>query len=151
MSDADAVYRAILEDSPEAVIWADRQGIVRFWNRGATEVFGFTAGEAVGQRMDMIIPENLRARHWEGYDRVMVQGQPSRYARREMLKVPALRKDGARISVEFTLLPVDHPEFGRIAVATLRDASETFAELRDLRKRLADAEARAGGGAPPAS
>ena len=98
--------------------------------------------------MDLIIPENLRARHWEGYDRVMVQGEPSRYGRREMLKVPELRKDGSRVSVEFTLLTVEHPKYGLIAVAVLRDASETFAELRDLRKRLAEAEARAGGASP---
>ncbi len=145
MTTDDAVYRTILRESPEAVIWADRGGLIRFWNRGAEELFGFSAAETVGQRMDMIIPANLRDRHWEGYDRVMVQGEPSRYGRREMLKVPALRKDGTRVSVEFTLLTVEHPEYGPIAVAVLRDASETFAELRDLRKRLAEAEARAGG------
>ncbi|TAJ17012.1 MAG: PAS domain S-box protein [Dehalococcoidia bacterium] len=138
------IYRRILEETPEAMIWADRGGRIRFWNHAAEEVFGFTAAETIGQRMDMIIPENLRARHWEGYDRVMVAGQPSRYGRREMLKVPAMRKDGTRVSVEFTLHALEHPEFGLIAVAVLRDASETFAELRDLRKRLAEAEARAG-------
>lgn len=148
MTNDDAVYRTILEESPEAVIWADRQGVIRFWNRGAEELFGHRTAETVGQRMDMIIPENLRARHWEGYERVMVQGEPSRYGRREMLKVPALRKDGSRVSVEFTLLTVEHPAFGLIAVAVIRDASETFAELRDLRKRLAEAEARAGGPSP---
>lgn len=148
MGTDDAVYRTILEQSPEAVIWADREGAVRFWNRGAEELFGYTAAEAIGQRLDLIIPENLRPRHWEGYDRVMVKGEPSRYGRHEMLKVPALRKDGTRVSVEFTLFSVEHPEYGPIAVAALRDASETFAELRDLRKRLAEAEARAGG-APP--
>ena len=74
MTNDDAFYRAILEESPEAVIWADREGIIRFWNRSAEEVFGYTAAETVGQRMDMLIPENLRARHWEGYDRVMVKG-----------------------------------------------------------------------------
>jgi PAS domain S-box-containing protein len=144
-TDDPTVYRTILQESPEAVIWADRGGLIRFWNRGAEELFGFTAAETIGQRMDMIIPANLRDRHWEGYDRVMVMGEPSRYGRREMLKVPALRKDGTRVSVEFTILAVEHPEYGPIAVAVLRDASETFAELRDLRKRLAEAEARAGG------
>lgn len=59
----NTIFRTILEESPEAVVFADREGIVRFWNRGATELFGHTAEEAVGQRMDMIIPENLRARH----------------------------------------------------------------------------------------
>ncbi len=146
----DAIYRTVLEESPEAVVFADRDGIIRFWNRGATELFGHTAEETIGQRMDMIIPENLRARHWEGYERVMVQGEPSRYGRRDMLKVPALRKDGTRVSVEFTLLPIEHPTYGPIAVAVIRDASEAFTELRDLRKRLAEAEARAGT-LPPAT
>ncbi len=63
-----------------------------------------------------------------------------------MLEFAALRKDGTRASVEFTIQPVEHPKYGPIAVAVLRDASENFAELRDLRKRLAEAEARAGGG-----
>ena len=148
MPNDDAVYRTILEQSPEAVIWADRQGIIRFWNRSAEELFGYPVAEAMGQRMDLIIPENLRSRHWEGYDRVMVHGEPSHYGHHEMLKVPALRKDGSRVSVEFTLRSVGHPEYGLIAVAVLRDASEAFAELRDLRRRLAEAEARTG--APPA-
>ena len=109
----DAIYRAVLEESPEAVVFADRNGIVWFWNRGATELFGYTAEETIGQRMDMIIPENLRARHWDGYERVMVRGKPSRYGRSDMLKVPALRKDGTRVSVEFTLLPIEHPPMAR--------------------------------------
>ncbi len=148
MPNDDAVYRTILEQSPEAVIWADRQGIIRFWNRSAEELFGYPVAEAMGQRMDLIIPENLRSRHWEGYDRVMVHGEPSHYGHHEMLKVPTLRKDGSRVSVEFTLQSVGHPEYGLIAVAVLRDASEAFAELRDLRRRLAEAEARIGD--PPA-
>lgn len=138
MPNDDAVYHTILEQSPEAMIWADRQGIIRFWNRSAEELFGYPVAEAMEQRMDLIIPENLRYRHWEGNDRVMVNGEPSHYGRHEMLKIPALRKDGSRASVEFTLQSVEHPEYGLIAVA----------ELRDLRKRLAEAEARIGD--PPA-
>ena len=139
MSDAE-IYRTIMDEAPDAVVWADATGTVRYWNRGAEELFGWSRDQAVGQSMDLFIPENLRERHWEGYHRVMGGGE-SHYGRHELLKVPALRADGSRVSVEFTLQMQEHAEFGRIAVAFLRDASEAFAEMRDLRKRLAAAEA----------
>jgi PAS domain S-box-containing protein len=134
------VFKTITDEAPDAVIWADAEGIMRYWNRGAEELFGWSAGEALGQSMDMIIPENLRDRHWEGYHRVMGGGE-SRYGRHELLKVPALRSNGSRVSIEFTLQTAEHPEYGTIAVAVLRDASEAFAEMRALRKRLAELEA----------
>ncbi|HSZ53559.1 MAG TPA: PAS domain-containing protein [Caulobacteraceae bacterium] len=68
----------------------------------ASRIFGFTEGEAVGERLDLIIPERLRARHWEGFDRVM-GGAPSRYGDGAFLAVRALHKDGRQISVEFTI------------------------------------------------
>lgn len=141
MSDAE-LFKTITDEAPDAVVWADAEGIVRYWNRGAEELFGWPAADAVGQSMDMIIPENLRDRHWEGYHRVMGGGE-SRYGRRELLKVPALRSDGTRVSIEFTLQTAEHPTFGSIAVAVLRDASEAFNEMRALRKRLAELEAGA--------
>jgi len=132
----------ILEGSPDAVITADGAGIIHYWNSGARDLFGFTAEEMVGQTMDSIIPENLRARHWEGYERVVGHGEPSRYARGELLKVPALHKDGHRVSIEFTLQILEEPT-GRIAVATLRDATEAFQEMRELRRQLAESQAAA--------
>jgi len=137
---ADSLFRTVMDGLPDAVVFADAEGIVRYWNSGAEELLGFTATEAVGQRMDFFIPENLRERHWEGYHRVM-GGEPSRYGRHELLKVPALHVDGSRKSVEFTLLMIQHPELGTIAVAVIRDATETFNELRTLRKRVAELEA----------
>ncbi|MDA0271273.1 MAG: PAS domain S-box protein [Chloroflexi bacterium] len=141
----DTIFRTITDTSPEATVWAGKDGLIKYWNQGAEEMFGHTAAEAVGQSLDLIIPENLRARHWEGYDRVMVDGQPSKYGRREMLKVPALHQAGHRMSVEFTLQTAEHPEHGTIAVAVIRDATETFNELRELRKQLAAAQAASGG------
>jgi len=143
-SDAE-LFKTITDEAPDAVVWADAEGVVRYWNRGAEELFGWSAADALGQSMDMIIPENLRDRHWEGYHRVMGGGE-SRYGRHELLKVPALRSDGSRVSIEFTLQTAEHPEYGTIAVAVLRDASEAFAEMRALRKRVAELEA----GAAPA-
>ena len=141
MSEAE-LFKSITDESPDAVIWADAEGIMRYWNRGAEELFGWTSEQALGQMMDMIIPENLRDRHWEGYHRVMGGGE-SRYGRRELLKVPALRSDGTRVSIEFTLQMAEHPAHGHIAVAVLRDASEAFNEMRTLRKRVAELEAGA--------
>ncbi len=139
-SHPDSLFRTIMDNAPDAIVWADAKGVIRYWNRGAEELFGVPAAEAVGQTMDFIIPENLRARHWEGYHRVMAGGE-SRYARAELLKVPALYADGSRKSIEFTLDTAEHPDFGLIAVAYLRDATENFNEIRELRKQLAALQA----------
>ncbi len=129
---------------PDAVIYADRQGKIGFWNGSATRIFGFTeTGEALGQSLDLIVPEGLRARHWEGYDRVMAGGQ-SRYGEGEVLAVPAMRKDGKRISIEFTVLPM-HDDAGALLgiAAFLRDTTARFEELRALRRELAALKAQA--------
>jgi PAS domain S-box-containing protein len=132
----------ILDGSPDAVICADGAGVIQYWNSGAEDLFGFSAGEMVGQTMDAIVPENLRPRHWEGYERVVGHGEPSQYGRGQLLKVPALHKDGHRVSIEFTLQVLEGGE-GRIAIAALRDATETFQEMRELRRQLAEAQAAA--------
>ena len=127
-------------DSPDAIVYADETGRIRFWNAAATRIFGFAESEAVGARLDLIIPERLRGRHWEGFDKVM-GGAPSRYGEGALLAVPALRKDGTQISVEFTILPV-HDEAGRLVgiAAYLRDATARFEEMRALRRELAAAK-----------
>ena len=124
-------------DGPDAVVYADQEGKIRFWNRSATRIFGFAADEALGQTLDLIVPEAQRARHWEGYRRVMA-GAASRYGEGEVLAVPALRKDGRRISIEFTILPL-HDEAGAMVgiAAFLRDVTTRFDELRALRRELA--------------
>jgi len=134
--------KRILDGSSDAVICADGAGMIQYWNSGAQELFGFSAEEMLGGTMDAIIPENLRLRHWEGYERVVGHGEPSRYSRGELLKVPALHKDGHRISIEFTLQILEE-EGQRIAVATIRDATEAFQEMRDLRRELAQMQAAA--------
>jgi PAS domain S-box-containing protein len=130
---------AILATASDAIIATDRGGVVNFWNQGAVRIFGFPANEAVGQSLDLIIPENLRPRHWDGYQRVMATGE-SRYADGELLSVPAITKDGRRISVEFTIILLRDKE-DRLAgtVALLRDVTTRFEETRKLRRELADA------------
>lgn len=133
--------RRIVEDSRDAIIFADAHGLIRLWNAGAETVFGFPAGEALGQSLDLIIPENLRARHWEGFRQTMATGV-TQYAQ-ELLAVPALRKDGARISVEFTIVMV-RDEAGALlgTAAILRDVTARWERDKQLRQRLADLEAQ---------
>ena len=95
----------LVAEGPDAVIYADAAGHIRYWNAAATRIFGFTAEEALGARLDLIIPERLRGRHWQGYDQVM-GGAESRYGEGAVLAVPAAHKDGRQISIEFTILPV---------------------------------------------
>lgn len=127
----------LIRDAPDAIVYADEAGVIRLWNRGAERIFGFAAGEAMGQSLDIIIPEGLRARHWEGYDRVMKTGV-SRYGSGDVLAVPGLRKDGSRISLEFTVVPL-RDDGGRMRgiAAILRDVSKRFSEIKELRRRLA--------------
>lgn len=132
--------RAVLESQAEAIIYSDREGAIRLWNAGAERVFGFTAEEALGQSLDIIIPERQRARHWEGYDVVMASGQ-SRYGAGDLLAVPALTKDGRRISVEFTIVPLKDESGAMLGMAAvLRDVTKRFDELKALRRQAAGLE-----------
>lgn len=130
-------FPRLARDCPDAIIYADATGHIRFWNAAATRLFGFSEDEARGARLDLIIPERLRGRHWEGYDKVMA-GAPSRYGDGALLAVPALHKDGRQISVEFTILPL-HDAAGKLLgiAAFLRDATARFEEIRALRRELA--------------
>ncbi|HUM03131.1 MAG TPA: PAS domain S-box protein [Thermoanaerobaculia bacterium] len=135
----------IVEESPIAILFADREGRIRLWNKGSEAVFGYTADEALGQSMDLIVPERQRARHWEGWDRVMATGT-TRYGK-DVLAVPALKKDGSRISVEFYILLLRAPT-GEIlgAAALLLDVTARWQQQKDLKARLQALEARAAEG-----
>lgn len=143
--DVDRFCRILVREASDAVIYADAQGRIAFWNKGAERIFGFSEAEALGGSLDIIIPENLRKRHWDGYDETMRTGK-TRYGAGDLLAVPALRKDGARISVEFTILPF-HDEAGRMVgiAAILRDVTTRFEEMKALRKELAQRQRSAGG------
>ena len=130
-------FERLVVDGPDAVIYADAAGFIRYWNAAATRIFGFAESEAVGARLDLIIPERLRARHWQGYDKVM-NGAQSRYGSGALLAVPALHKDGRQISIEFTILPVRHDTGELVGIAAfLRDVTARFDEVRALRRQLA--------------
>jgi PAS domain S-box-containing protein len=129
---------ALLATASDAIIATDRGGVVTFWNPGAERIFGFSSAEAVGQSLDLIIPDNLRNRHWSGYHRAMATGE-SRYGDGDLLSVPGLTKDGRRISVEFTIVMLKDTH-GRPAgtAAILRDVTKRFEETRELRRKLAE-------------
>ncbi|HEY6001229.1 MAG TPA: PAS domain S-box protein [Anaeromyxobacter sp.] len=141
----ETLYRQLVEGSPDAIIVGDAEGIIRLWNAGARAIFGFTAEEAVGKSMDLIIPERLRGRHWDGYRSVMKTGV-SRYGSGDLLAVPALTKDGRTISIEFTIQLL-RDGGGRIVgpAAIIRDVTKRFQREKELARRLKDLEARAGG------
>ncbi len=131
----------LLAEMPDAVVYADAAGKIRFWNRGAERVFGYPDSEALGQSLDLIVPESLRARHWAGFNHTMETGQ-TRYGAGDLLSVPAVRKDGARISVEFTVVPFHNADgsLGGIA-AVMREVTARFTEMRALRQELASLKA----------
>jgi PAS domain S-box-containing protein len=137
----DEIHRQIVENAGEAVIFAARDGRIALWNASAERIFGWTAAEAIGQTLDLIVPEKQRGRHWEGWNRVMETGV-TRYAS-DLLAVPAMRRDGARISIEFSVALI-RDGAGAIAgvAAVMRDVTERFHRDRELRAKLAELEAR---------
>lgn len=135
---------AVLSTRSDAVVAADRDGIVQFWNPGAERIFGYAAADALGRSLDLIVPERLRQRHWDGFRKTMATGE-SRYGEGDLLSVPALRNDGTTISVEFTITPLKDAS-GRIVgiAAVMRDVTKRFEEMRELKRKLAGAAKPAG-------
>src|ERR671912_98670 len=121
---------AILSAQSDAIIAADKEGSIIFWNPGAERIFGFARSEAIGQSLDIIIPTRLRKRHWDGYRRVMEDGE-SRYGQGDLLAVPGTAKNGRQLSLEFTILPLRDASRGLIGLAAImRDVTERFEETR---------------------
>lgn len=129
----------------DAIVVTDESGAITVWNPAAERMFGFTQAEALGQSLDLIIPERLRKRHWNGYHHTMATGH-TKYGT-DLLKVPAAHKDGRTMSIAFTVAMLHSPEGKPIAVAAvIRDETVRFTEERRLRSRLAELEAQL---APP--
>ena len=141
-ADHDWLCRKIVENSPMAIMFADREGKIRLWNSGAETVFGYMAKEALGQSLDLIVPERQRQRHWEGWDKVMASGV-TKYGR-DPLAVPAMRKDGSRISIEFNVVLVraDSGELAGVA-AMVQDVTARWQKQKEMNARLAALEAKA--------
>lgn len=133
------ISQQIIEQAPEAILFVDRDGVIRHWNAGAEQLFGFGAEQAIGQSLDIIIPENLRQRHWDGYFQVMASGR-SDYGR-ELLAVPASHADGRRLSVEFSIILLKDEQNQVTGIASvMRDVSARHQREKQLRQRIAELE-----------
>ena len=135
--DLDALARGLLASEGDALLAVDGNGFIRFWSPGAVRIFGFSQAEAVGAPLDLIVPETLRARHNEGFAKVMASGH-TRYGSGDLLAVPALTCGGRRISVEFTIMMVRDAEGALEGMAAImRDVTTKFEETRALRNKIA--------------
>lgn len=140
----DELCRQLVQACNDAIVYSDREGIIRLWNSGAEQMLGFSREEAIGQSLDIFIPENQRARHWEGYYKVMETGS-TRYAT-ELLAAPAIRKDGTRVSTEFSMTIIRDASGGIAGTAAvMRDVSAKWQKEKALRVRLAELEKQVAG------
>jgi PAS domain S-box-containing protein len=135
-------FKQLVEAVGDAIVVCDANGAITLWNPAAERLFGFAESEALGQSLDLIIPERQRQRHWDGYHKTMQTGQ-TRYGN-DVLRVPALHKDGRALSIAFTVAMLFSAEKKVTAIiAIIRDETARFSEERSLRKRLAELEAKA--------
>ena len=138
----DIDFAAIVAASVDAVVVSDPDGAITVWSPAAERIFGFSEAEALGQTLDIITPERHRRRHWQGYAETMRTGV-TRYGA-EVLRVPAIHKEGRPLSIAFTVGLV-RDGAGAISgiVAVIRDDTARWEEDRRLRRRLAELEAEA--------
>ncbi len=134
----------LVEAMGDALVVADASGAITLWNPAAERLFGHTEVQALGQSLDIIIPQRQQQRHWDGYYKTMATGH-TRYGN-DLLKVPAVHKDGHSLSIAFTVALL-HGSDGKVSgiAAVIRDESARFAEERALRKNLAELQAQAAG------
>ena len=137
--DTNVDLRQLVECVGDAIIVVDAHEKIVVWNPAATRIFGYSEAEALGNTLDLIVPERQRHRHNEGCRKSMETGI-TRYGT-SLLKVPALHKDGSMLSIAFTvgMLFDEHQKVNGI-VATIRDETARFAEERALKKRISDLE-----------
>ncbi|RTQ33763.1 PAS domain S-box protein [Variovorax gossypii] len=137
---ANLDFKQLVEGAGDAIMVCDAEGAITLWNRAAERIFGFSEAEALGQSLDLIIPQRQRQRHWDGYNKTMETGVTKYGA--DLLRVPALHKDGHTLSIAFTvsmLFSAAHEVTGIVAI--VRDETARFAEERKLRARLVEVEA----------
>ena len=133
----------LVEVLGDAIVVCDAQGAITLWNPAAEYMFGYSETEALGQSLDLIIPERLRQRHWEGYQKTMATGQ-TRYGH-DVLRVPAVNKAGDAMSISFTVALLTGADGQVTGIASIiRDETAKFNEDRALRKRLAELETQVG-------
>jgi PAS domain S-box-containing protein len=133
-------YRQLVEAVGDGIMACNAAGAIILWNAACTRIFGFTESEALGKPLDLIIPERQRRRHWDGYDKTMRTGE-TRYGA-DLLRVPALHRDGRPLSIAFTVAMLHAPDGAVTAiVAVVRDETARWTEERNLRQRITQLEA----------
>jgi PAS domain S-box-containing protein len=133
MENMSSLAERILDQIADAVIYADRSGTIRRWNRGATAVFGYSVAEALGQNLDLIIPEHLRAQHWRGFEAAMVSGVMKLEGRPTITR--ATHKSGSKLYVEMSFALVKGDAEGSALGAVARDATERVEAQRAVARR----------------
>ena len=137
----DTDLSALVAALGDAVMVCDAAGAITLWNPACERMFGHTEAEVMGKTMDMIIPERLRKRHWEGYEKTMATGI-TKYGS-DVLRVPAVDKQGRTMSIAFTVAMLYAPDGKVSAIASvIRDETARFNDERALKKRLAELEAQ---------
>jgi PAS domain S-box-containing protein len=132
IEDDSGLARAIVESAADAIIFADAQGVIRVWNAAATRLFGFAAAEAIGQSLDLIIPDHLRQSHWAGFHRAVASGATRLAGRATITR--AVHGTGKRLYVEMSFAVVRGAAdvvVGSVAIA--RDATARYEEQRARR------------------
>ncbi|WP_055533794.1 PAS domain S-box protein [Streptomyces graminilatus] len=122
--------------APDGIVVIDGDGLIRFWNRGAERVFGFSAADVDGRSLDVIIPERHRKRHWDGFREAMERGT-TRYGDADLLNVPALAADGRKLSIEFSVVLLPAPDGGTYVGAVIRDVTARHERERQRERELA--------------
>jgi PAS domain S-box-containing protein len=130
---------ALIEHLADAVIFADRDGVIQLWNPGAQAVFGYSADEVLGRRLDVLIPERLRPSHWTAFDVAIATGKMKHG--RESMTTRSMHKDGRDLYLDLSFALVkDASGDVRGAVAVARDVSSRFRAEKESRRRIADLE-----------
>ena len=139
MSVPDLIAQSLLVMRSDAIIAANRDGVICFWNPGAERIFGYLRGDAIGRSLDLIIPDRLRQRHWDGYRATIATGR-SRYGEGDLLSVPALHKNGTTISVEFTIVSLKNESGAMIGMAAIIGLADMRSMVPPLTSTLEGAE-----------
>lgn len=132
-------YRLVVAQVPIGIVFANPEGIIELWNAESETIFGYRPDEAVGQSLDLIIPERFREAHWKGYRRAMAAGHTR--LEEQVLITRSSRKDGNTIYLELAFAIVKS-ETGQVigALATARDVSQRYTEEKALRERIKELE-----------
>jgi PAS domain S-box-containing protein len=132
-------FQALVTSAGDGIMASDAQGLITLWNPACTRMFGFTEADALGKSLDLIIPQRQQKPHWDGYHKTMETGK-TKYGN-DVLRVPAIHKDGHTLSIAFTVSMLYNPDGSVSAiVAVIRDESVKFAQERALKKRVTELE-----------